>query len=172
MAQRADMAASSLRLKILVGTMTNTAEYVAQAIQMDCADLMADIEVQLMDGLGIEVFDEAQAAQTLYLVCCSTYGAGDVPDNAQALYQSLETRPRYLGHVRYGVIALGDRGHAPTYCFGALKFDARLRDLGAQRVGDIWCHDASAGTVAETEGATWCRRWISLALSPGTGPRG
>ena len=28
-----------MKLKILVGTMTSTADYVAQAIQMDCADL-------------------------------------------------------------------------------------------------------------------------------------
>ena len=29
-----------MKLKILVGTMTSTADYVAQAIQMDCADLV------------------------------------------------------------------------------------------------------------------------------------
>jgi hypothetical protein len=45
--------ARTMKLKILVGTMTSTADYVAQAIQMDCADLVDDIEVQLMDGLDI-----------------------------------------------------------------------------------------------------------------------
>ena len=35
------------KLLILVGTMTNTAEYVAQAIEMECGDLMAAIEVLL-----------------------------------------------------------------------------------------------------------------------------
>src|SRR6478672_4354246 len=30
-----------MKLKILVGTMTSTADYVAQAIQMDCADLVS-----------------------------------------------------------------------------------------------------------------------------------
>ena len=47
-----------MKLKILVGTMTSTADYVAQAIQMDCADLVSDIEVLLMDGLEIAAFDE------------------------------------------------------------------------------------------------------------------
>src|SRR4051794_16033353 len=53
-----------MKLKILVGTMTSTADYVAQAIQMDCADLIGEIEVTLMDGLDISVFDE----DALYLI--------------------------------------------------------------------------------------------------------
>lgn len=151
-----------MKLKILVGTMTNTAEYVAQAIEMDCADLVEQIEVTPMDGLDISVFDE----DALYLICSSTYGSGDVPDNARALYDSLDTTPKYLGHVRYGVIALGDRTYQQTFCFGGKKFDQRLTDLGAQRVGEVWCHDASAGTMAEAEGAAWCREWLVSALTP------
>ena len=54
-----------MKLIILVGTMTSTADYVAQAIQMDCADLVEEIEVKLMDGLDISVFDE----DALYLIC-------------------------------------------------------------------------------------------------------
>ena len=149
-----------MKLKILVGTMTSTADYVAQAIQMDCADLVEAIEVQLMDGLDIGVFDD----DAIYLICSSTYGAGDVPDNARTLYESLDARPRFLGHVRYGVIALGDRTYLQTFCSGGKKFDERLQGLGAQRIGEVWCHDASAGTMAETEATAWCRDWLVLAL--------
>lgn len=151
-----------MKLKILVGTMTSTADYVAQAIQLDCADLVSEIDVQLMDGLDISVFDE----ETLYLICTSTYGSGDVPDNARALYDSLDSSPRFLGHVRYGVIALGDRTYLQTFCFGGQHFDERLQGLGAQRVGEIWCHDASSGTLPETEGAAWCREWLAQAIAP------
>ena len=151
-----------MKLKILVGTMTSTAEYVAQAIQMDCSDLVADIDVQVMDTLDISAFDE----DALYLICTSTYGSGDVPDNARALYDSLASNPKFLGHVRYGVIALGDRTYQQTFCFGGKKFDERLQDLGAHRVGDVWCHDASSGTLAETEATDWCREWLAQALEP------
>ena len=154
-----------MKLKILVGTMTGTAEYVAQAIQMDCADLLDDIEVLMMDDLDISVFGNPPAQGLLYLICTATYGAGDVPDNARDLYESLDTQPRYLGHVRYGVLALGDSAHEPTFCFGGRKFDERLQDLGARRIGEIWCHDASSGTQAETEGTLWCREWLKLALA-------
>ncbi|WP_332815518.1 flavodoxin domain-containing protein [Ramlibacter sp.] len=151
-----------MKLKILVGTMTSTADYVAQAIQMDCADLVDEIDVVLMDGLDIAAFDE----DALYLICTSTYGSGDVPDNARALYDSLEATPRYLGHVRYGVIALGDRTYQQTFCFGGKKFDERLQGLGAQRVGEVFLHDASAGTMPEEEGTAWCRQWLAQALAP------
>jgi MioC protein len=150
-----------MKLIILVGTMTSTADYVAQAIQMDCADLVEEIEVKLMDGLEIDVFDE----DALYLICCSTYGAGDVPDNARLLYESLDSRPKYLGPVRYGVIALGDRTHLNTFAFGGKKFDARLQSLGAQRIGEVWCHDASAGTVPEELATAWCRTWLAQATA-------
>lgn len=153
-----------MKLKILVGTMTSTAEYVAQAIQMDCTDLVADIEIELMDHLDIGVFDAENAKNTLYLICTSTYGAGDVPDNARALFDSLESAPRYLGHVSYGVLALGDKGsHGQTFCFGGKKFDERLRDLGAQRIGNIGCLDASDGLLPETAGTEWCRQWLKDA---------
>ena len=149
-----------MKLKILVGTMTSTADYVAQAIQMDCADLVDEVEVLLMDDLDMAVFVE----DALYLVCTSTYGSGDVPDNARALYDSLDTQPKYLGHVRYGVIALGDRTYAQTFCNGGRLFDARLADLGAQRIGGVWCHDASEGTMPEELAVAWAREWLPQAL--------
>ena len=154
-----------MKLKILVGTMTSTADYVAQAIQMDCADLVSDIEVQLMDGLDIRIFDTVANEDAIYLICTSTYGQGDVPDNARVLFDSLDSQPKFLGHVRYGVIALGDRTYLQTFCAGGKKFDERLQGLGAQRVGEVWCHDASSGTLPETEGAEWCRQWLAVALS-------
>ena len=150
-----------MKLKILVGTMTDTAESVAQSIQMACADQVDSIEVQRMDGLDTHVFDE----NALFLICSSTYGTGDVPDNAQALYLSLDAEPRYLGHVRYGVISLGDSSYGETFCQGGLKFDARLQDLGAQRVGDVLCHDASGDTVAEDDAVVWCQAWLAQALA-------
>jgi MioC protein len=162
----------AMKLKILVGSMTRTADHVAQAIQMECADLADAIEVRCMNNLDIEAFDARQAADTLFLVCISTYGAGDVPDNAHKLYQSLETQARFLGHVRYGVIALGDSmAHAQTFGFGGKRFDERLQDLGARRLGDICFLDASDGTLPEARGAEWCRAWLKADLAQAGMPR-
>jgi MioC protein len=151
-------------LKIFVATMTGTAEYVAQAIQMDCSDLVSNIEVTMMDGLKSDAFEDRDC---LYLICSSTYGAGDVPDNGQQLYASLDDEPRDLSHVKYGVIALGDFGSYPTtFAGGGKRFDERLQGLGAKRIGEVFTHDASGGTMPETEGAAWAREWLVQALAP------
>lgn len=156
------MNAASSPLIILVGTVTNTAENVARAIEMGCADLIHPIEVHRMDGLDIRAFDR----DALYVICSSTHGAGDVPENARALYESLAIEPKYLGHVRYGVIALGDSVYPQTFCNGGLRFDERLADLGAVRIGDVFRHDASDRTEASAAGVAWCRDWLAQALQP------
>lgn len=149
-----------MQLKIIVGTVTGNAMSMAQAIQLDCTDLVADIAIVPMDGLDIGVFEQ----DALFLVCTSTTGAGDVPDNAQALYASLLNEPRYLGAVRYGLIALGDAGaHAATFAEGGLKFDAVLQDLGARRIGEVFTHDASGDEEAEPAAVAWCRAWLTEA---------
>jgi MioC protein len=148
----------ALEFTILVGTMTGTAQLVAQEVELTLDDDDTRIKVQPMDSLGADIFSGGR----LFLICTSTYGQGDVPDNAKALYESLQqTRPD-LSKVRYGVIALGDRTYAETFCNGGRRFDAILSELGATRIGDIMLHDASAGTMPEELGAEWARNWISL----------
>ena len=62
-------------------------------------------------------------------------------------------------------MALGDNSaHEQTFCFGGKKFDERLQDLGAKRVGELWCHDASSGSLPEADGAEWCRLWHKEVL--------
>ena len=99
----------------------------------------------------------------VFLICTSTYGQGEVPDNAKALYESLQSARPDLSSVHYGVIALGDRTYAETFCFGGKRFDKILAELGAKRVGDIMLHDASAGTLPEEVAAEWIPGWIERA---------
>jgi MioC protein len=143
-------------LTILVGTMTGTAQLVAQEIELTLDDDGNRIRTQVMDGQDASVF----APGGLFLICTSTYGQGDVPDNARALYESLQqTRPD-LSKVRYGVIALGDRTYAETFCNGGKRFDRLLGELGAKRVGEPMLHDASAGTMPEEVALEWVRAWV------------
>lgn len=148
-----------LDLTILVGTMTGTAQLVAQALELALDDGETRVTVRPMDGLAAEVF----VGGGLFLICTSTYGQGDVPDNAKQLYASLQNERPSLSDVRYGVIALGDRTYADTFCNGGKRFDAVLAELGARRIGDVLCHDASAGTMPEEVAEAWIGGWIALA---------
>ena len=146
----------ALDLTILVGTMTSTAELVAQAVQLAAEDDDVRIDIKPMDGLDASVF----AGGGLYLICTSTYGQGDVPDNAKPLYASLQSARPDLAKVEYGVIALGDRTYAETFCFGGKRFDELLAELGARRLGQVFRHDASAGTMPEELAAEWALGWM------------
>jgi MioC protein len=145
-----------LNLTILVGTMTSTAEFVAQAVQLAAEDDDVRIDIKPMDGLDAGVFADGG----LFLVCTSTYGQGDVPDNAKPLFASLQSLRPNLSNVQYGVIALGDRTYAETFCMGGKRFDELLTQLGARRMGEMLQHDASAGTLAEDSAAEWAIGWM------------
>ena len=147
----------SLTLKILVGTMTGTAELVAEEILDMLEEEGHEVEVAPMDDLDASVFQGGG----VFLICTSTYGQGDVPDNAMKLYEDLKGSKPDLSDVRYGIYSLGDRTYADTFNFGGKKFDEILGALGAKRVGEVATHDASAGTVPEEEGVEWAREWIA-----------
>jgi MioC protein len=146
-------------LTILVGTMTGTAELVAQELQDALAPRGIAAEIVAMDGLDETVFEREGA----FLLCTSTYGQGDVPDNARDFFERLQSARPDLSRVRYGLVALGDRTYSATYCHGGLKFDALLRELGAERIGEPLQHDASAGTVPEEVAIEWVGPWADAA---------
>jgi sulfite reductase alpha subunit-like flavoprotein len=147
----------ALELTILVGTMTGTAQLVAQELELTLDDGETRVQTKPMDGLDAGVF----SGGGLFLICSSTYGQGDVPDNAKNLYESLRSMRPDLSGVQYGVVALGDRTYAETFCNGGRRFDAILSELGARRIGEMMLHDASAGTMPEELAAAWAVDWIS-----------
>ena len=146
-----------LKIVILVGTMTGTAQLCAQEMELALDDGETSVETLMMDGLDSSVFARQADA---FLVCTSTYGQGDVPDNARALYEDLKARRPGLAHVRYGVFGLGDRTYAETFNFGGKRFDEVLAELGAERIGERHMHDASSGVLPEETALEWCQDWL------------
>ena len=144
-------------ITILVGTMTGTADLVAEEVRERLAADGHVVGILPMDGLDAAVFGRSG----IFLICSSTYGQGDVPDNAQGLFAALERDRPDLSSVRFGVIALGDRTYAATFCHGGRRFDALLRALGASRIGEVMTHDASAGTIPEEVAVEWAAEWAN-----------
>ena len=153
------MSLTPINITILVGTMTGTAQLVAQEIELAFAGPQLDIDVIFMDALDRRVFERPG----VFLICTSTYGQGDVPDNAKALYADLQAKRPNLSQVRYGVFGLGDRTYAETFNFGGKRFDDILCELGAQRIGERVQHDASSGVLPEETAQEWGVEWLTLA---------
>jgi MioC protein len=147
-----------MKIHILVGTMTGTAQLCAQEMELALDDGATQVETLLMDNLDSSVF----AREGAFLICTSTYGQGDVPDNARKLYEELRAKRPDLSKVRYGVFGLGDRTYAETFNFGGKKFDEVLTELGARRVGERHKHDASSGILPEETALEWCKAWVAL----------
>ena len=147
---------TGMKINILVGTMTGTAQLCAQEMELALDDGETQVATLLMDGLDVSVFRR----EGVFLICTSTYGQGDVPDNARALYESLKSGRPDLSGVRYGVFGLGDRTYAETFNFGPKRFDDILAELGAERIGERFMHDASAGTLPEELALDWAEDWV------------
>jgi MioC protein len=141
--------------------MTGTADLVAQEVQTALEAYSHVVSIRMMDDLDASIF----SGGSMFLICTSTYGQGDVPDNAQALYASLESERPDLSAVTYGVIALGDLTYKDTFCEGGIRFDTLLTELGARRVGEILKHDASSGTLPEEVAAQWIVPWAESAVA-------
>jgi MioC protein len=145
-----------MKINILVGTMTGTAQLCAQEMELALDDSETQVTTLMMDNLESSVF----AREGVFLICTSTYGQGDVPDNARALYEDLKAKRPDLSHVRYGVFGLGDRTYAETFNFGGKRFDEILTELGAERIGERYKHDASSGVLPEEMALEWCQNWL------------
>ncbi|MEP6342107.1 MAG: molybdopterin-dependent oxidoreductase [Maricaulaceae bacterium] len=117
-------------VSILYGSRTGNAEALASdaARKVEAHDMAAN--VYAMEDIDIEQLSSMERV----LIICSTYGEGDMPDNAQALWDEvLVAQKGALSGVNYSVLALGDTAYE-TYCQAGKNWDAQLEKLGGVRV--------------------------------------
>jgi len=134
------------------------------------AQMVADLLEEELPGLGheVEVFSEGTAGDAgldnrdVVLVCCSTHGDGELPDNIIPFAEELEKQAPKLEHVRYGVIALGDQTYHDTFCQGGKTMDALLAKLGATRVGERLEIDACVQPLPDEDALDWAKEWVTL----------
>ena len=143
-------------ITILTASMTGTADMVAEDVKAALEAAGQAATIAPMDALEPSLFKPG-----VYLICTSTYGQGDVPDNGQALYTALESQRPDLSAVRYGVIGLGDSTYVDTYNHGGKRFDDLLQALGARRLGTRLEHDAGSAVTAEVAAVAWLDGWLN-----------
>jgi len=144
------------KITILVGTMSGTAEMVADALLEAIEDAGLTGRILRMEKARVE----ALSAGGVWLVCTSTYGTGEVPDNAKALYAALGEQRPDLSKVCYGVVALGDSIYPNTFCFGGKRFDELLAALGARRIGERLENDSRSPTYPDDTAREWLEGWL------------
>lgn len=150
------MSSSNHRAGIFVATMTGLADMCGEEIETALGAAGIDCERLLMDGLDASALEPF----SLLVLVSSTYGHGEIPDNGQALFASLEAGAD-LSDKDYVVFGLGDRTYADTFCAAADSWDKLLGSCGAKRIVDLERHDASSGTLAEDVAGEWASGWAS-----------
>lgn len=149
-----------LALHVLVGTQTGTAEAIAEDLGRAASGYgvavttigLDDVEVDRLPTMGHVV------------VITSTYGEGEMPDNAELFWETLQasTAPRLDG-LKFSVLALGDSGY-DGFCQAGKLIDTRLEQLGAERI----LARVDCDVDYEEPAAAWTTQALSLfgALAP------
>ena len=148
------MSSGKLRVGIFVATMTGLADMCGEEIEIALADAGIDCERRLMDGLDASAFADFD----LIVIVTSTYGQGDIPDNGQAMFASVEAGAELTGR-EYVIFALGDSTYSDTFCAAGDRWDAAIAACGASRLVDVVRHDASSGMLAEDVAGEWAAGW-------------
>lgn len=119
-------------LTILFGSQTGNAAGLAEKTAKMASNYGLEANVVDMDG-----YDKSNLANIKrLLVITSTWGEGEMPDNAEALWQSVQSDAPALASMHYSVCAIGDTSY-DEFCKAGLDWDGKLAGLGATSVQEI-----------------------------------
>ena len=139
-------------INILYGSQTGNSESVANDAAATAKAHGLKPVVKSMDEIEID----ALVKMEYLLVITSTYGEGEMPDNAQMLWDAVssDSAPQ-LPQMKFSVLALGDTSY-DLFCQAGINWDNRLEQLGAERVYDRVDCDVDFEESAEN--------WISAVI--------
>ena len=128
----ADLLSGDRSLAVFFGSQTGNAAGLAEKTAKKAALYGLDAKVLDMDG-----YDPAQfASNKRVLIITSTWGEGEMPDNADTLWnQTLATKPSLSG-IHYSVCAIGDTSY-DEFCKAGTDWDDKFSELGASSIQEI-----------------------------------
>ena len=121
---------SETLINILFGTQTGNSESVAEDLSNFALSNGFKTQINALDDIEMNNLSK----MINVAIITSTYGEGEMPDNAQLFWNALSsnTAPQ-LNNMNYSVLALGDTGYE-EFCHAGKLLDTRLEQLGAKRV--------------------------------------
>lgn len=144
----------TMHYDIIVGTMLGASEYVAEAIAKSLEKKGSEFTIHLAPSL-----DEVNK-ESIWILCTSTHGAGELPDNIQPFAKSLIDAD--LAGVNFYVIGLGDTSY-DTFCHGAIEIEAAMKKTGANLLAPAIHIDVLEHPIPEDEAVSLFERTLETA---------
>lgn len=139
-------------ITFITGSTLGSAEYVAECLAEKLK--LDDFKTEILHGPSFKDIP----TEGIWIVVTSTYGAGDLPENLQPLFDEINERRPSLSHVYFGSIGIGNSEY-DIYCGAIKKFEQLLIDCGAQRIGERLEIDVVEHELPEEPAEKWLENW-------------
>jgi MioC protein len=136
----------STHYEIIVGTMLGASEYVADAIAEQVDAMGATHTIHLEPNI------EAFTDNSTWIVCTSTHGAGELPDNIQ--YFAKQLNDTEISGIRAYIIGLGDTSY-DTFCHGAKEIETLITSRGGTIMAPPLHIDVLEHPIPEDAAVEW-----------------
>lgn len=159
-------------IQIIVGSMLGGTEYVAEACEETLTKLDHHVDIHLKPDLqnilnntfptnNEQNNSDNLAKNPIWIVCTSTHGAGDYPDNIKQFVSDLSNCDQDLSTVSFLTIGIGDSSY-DTFCKAALDISNLLISTGCKEITSIKTFDMSEDIDPEDLAQQWISANIDL----------
>ncbi|KXI30031.1 FMN-binding protein MioC [Paraglaciecola hydrolytica] len=145
------------KFEIIVGSVLGASEYVADALAETLTKHGHSANIHLSPDFA-EINNNA-----IWLICTSTHGAGDLPDNIQTFAQQLSQHD--LSKLKFLVVGLGDSSY-DTFCYAAQHMENILTNAKATLLYPAIHIDVLNHPIPEDVAVEWLNNLLqSIQLS-------
>lgn len=135
--------------QIIIGSMLGGSEYVAEACEETLTSLGHHVELHFQPD-----FAQTPNENQTWLICTSTHGAGDYPDNIQEFVSDLKNTDQDLSSVKLLTIAIGDSNY-DTFCYAGININKLLLSKGCVELSPLLTLDMSQDIDPEELAQAW-----------------
>jgi MioC protein len=159
-------------IQIIVGSMLGGTEYVAEACEETLKELDHHVDIHLKPDLQNVINNtfltnneqnnsDNLTKNPIWIVCTSTHGAGDYPDNIKQFVSDLSNCDQDLSTVSFLTIGIGDSSY-DTFCKAAMDLSKLLISMGCNELTPLKTFDMSEDIDPEDLAQQWISTNIDL----------
>ncbi len=147
--------------QIIVGSMLGTTEYVGDACEKQLINLGHQVNLHLKPNFYHVLAETIKLNKAqknningTWLICTSTHGAGDFPDNIITFVDDLTNCEQDLSPIRFMIIAIGDSNY-DTFCKAGGNLNKLLITKGCHELISLKTLDMSQDIDPEDLAQQW-----------------